>query len=628
MASLDPRDARASRMRGWLYIVWVFLFFMLAGLFASRRGHGVDPSSPSLQSNWFSLSSTWLSLTRSGSSDAFDGHPITKLMAQAEQNFKDKLSRQSKTLAEAVAEYKRRYGRSPPRGFDEWWTFAKLNDVKLIDEYDAIVEDLAPFWSMSSEIMRQRVHEAGQLPSIDLVRIENGEAIHVEIPRKWKDPEKGHRSLGFRRLMERYQHKLPNMDIPVNARAEGRVLVPWEYQQYSNITIRDTLEDFTPDWLGTGNVWEAYRRTCEPYAPARRLFSSYRNPHSEQPKRFLDAPDIVSDDFTFVENVETELDYCQWPWAHFTQGHFFSDWRTMSVLYPIMSPARAQGFSDIRIPSHYYLGKSSRYTYGYDPNNPEPKDIDDMEVPWDEKSDLIFWRGATTGGGSTPNGFSPNYQRHRFVRMTHENSVANYTIIHESPVKPGTYISTTVPAAKLNQDIMDVAFVNVVGSYPGGEAALRATHRFADSVPLGRHWSYKYLIDLDGMGYSGRFMALMASDSAVIKSTVYREFFSDWIEPWLHFIPLSSSYSEIYNIHAYFSGPSDATLEAANMTNASEVAAIRAKADAQLKKIARAGKQWKKSMARIVDMEAYVYRLVLEYARLWAEDRDAWNFEL
>src|ERR1700678_902930 len=40
---------------------------------------------------------------------------------------------------------------------------------------------------------------------------------------------------------------------------------------------------------------------------------------------------------------------------------------------------------------------------------------DPMEVPWEDKIDKIFWRGATTGGGSRPPGFSPHYQRHRYV---------------------------------------------------------------------------------------------------------------------------------------------------------------------------------------------------------------------
>ncbi|KIJ64914.1 glycosyltransferase family 90 protein [Hydnomerulius pinastri MD-312] len=558
-------------------------------------------------------------------------------MAEAEDKFRKLLEKQSKTLPEAVAEYKRRYGRDPPRGFDDWWQFAKENNVKLVDEFDGITEDLEPFWTLSGVEMRRRAYQVGQLPSIDLVRIQDGEVIDVQIEKAYKDTERGHRSLGFRRLLEKYQHKLPNMDFPINAKAEGRVLVPWEHTKYPNLTLQDSsggvtsmVGDFTPDWRGRGTVWDAYRRTCPPDTAARQLYSSYRNPNADRPKALLGPANPPSDTFSFSETVDDNLDFCQNPWAHYAQGHFFSDWRTIPVLYPVFSPAKARGFADIMIPSHYYHGQNKRYTYGWDAVNLEPKEIDDMEIPWDDKSEVIFWRGATTGGGNTPPGFSPSYQRHRFLRMAHESSSANYTIVHASPSNPGTFVSTTVPAKDLNNDIMDVAFVSAVGSYPGGDEALRQVHRFADAVPLGKHWSYKYLVDLDGMSYSGRFMAFMASDSATIKSTVYKEYFSDWLQPWLHYIPLSTSYSEIYNIHAYFSGPSKSTLEIANTTSpiTDGGKARKREGDEQLRKIAHAGKQWKKTIGRTVDMEAYVYRLCLEYARLWADDRDAMSFVL
>lgn len=34
--------------------------------------------------------------------------------------------------------------------------------------------------------------------------------------------------------------QLPDMDFAINARAEGRVLVPWEYRNYPNITRQES----------------------------------------------------------------------------------------------------------------------------------------------------------------------------------------------------------------------------------------------------------------------------------------------------------------------------------------------------------------------------------------------------
>lgn len=131
----------------------------------------------------------------------------------------------------------------------------------------------------------------------------------------------------------------------------------------------------------------------------------------------------TSDDFVFPDEVDDRYSFCDHPWAHNDQGHFFSDWRTIGALYPMFSPAKAPGYSDILIPSHYYFSPTKRYTYGYDPAHRQVHEIDAMDVPWEQKTDHIFWRGATTGGGSTPPGFLSRYQRHRYDPLRQTSSL-------------------------------------------------------------------------------------------------------------------------------------------------------------------------------------------------------------
>ncbi|KAF9254529.1 hypothetical protein L218DRAFT_886076 [Marasmius fiardii PR-910] len=553
-------------------------------------------------------------------------------MDDAERRFREKVNAQSKTLKEAVKEYQRRYKRFPPKGFDEWWEFAMKNNVVMVDEYDGLMRDMEPFYQLSGEEIRRRTAQVGTLPSINIVRVRRGRSRIVNLSKDFSDSELSARAQGFRNMLNRFVKKLPNIDFPINTKAEGRVVVPWEHQKYPELAPHDSNKGiehmlggpFIADWRGDGNVWEAWRRTCEPGSVARKLFSSVRDPFAQHPSSSSQTwshqrpPDFIFSNGTSYSN----LDFCQNPHSHYTQGHFFSDWRTIGALYPVFSPAKAKGFMDIKIPSHYYWGSTKGYTYGWDHVNMKLKEVDDLEVPWEDKLDKVFWRGATTGGGSTPAGFAPQYQRHRLVRMASrdEDSDEIKTIVHAN-TSSDKYVSAEVPISTLNSEIMDVAFVKAtnLGSYPGGLKGLMKQHRFAKSVPLGEHWSYRYLLDVDGMGYSGRFMAFLASDSVPVKNTVYEEFFSEWIEPWLHFIPLSSSYKEIYNIYAYFSGlPPSLRNSTSQYTDAGN----------RLRKIARAGKQWKQTIGRKEDMEAYVYRLALEYARLWNNDRDAMTFYL
>ena len=169
-------------------------------------------------------------------------HPIPKLMADARATFDTMLSRQSKTLDQAVAEYERRYSRKPPKGFDEWFKFAKDNDAVIIDEYDQLSRDLQPFWAFSGEEIRRRCIQVGFLPSVDLVRIENGTTRLIDVSKGFDDSEVGARAKGFRFMLERFEDRLPNMDFPINEKAEGRILVPWEERVYPNLTADSSGE--------------------------------------------------------------------------------------------------------------------------------------------------------------------------------------------------------------------------------------------------------------------------------------------------------------------------------------------------------------------------------------------------
>lgn len=141
---LNKEDKRAV-----IIFLCICVVFIQAGLYAGRRSIS-PPSTPRANGQW-TLSS--FSQPRA----VLKEHPIPQLMAEAEEKFKQLLSRQSTTLKRAVAEYKRRYGRNPPKGFDQWWDFARRHNVKIVDDYDAIFEDLSPFWDMSGEEFRTRV---------------------------------------------------------------------------------------------------------------------------------------------------------------------------------------------------------------------------------------------------------------------------------------------------------------------------------------------------------------------------------------------------------------------------------------------------------------------------------------
>jgi hypothetical protein len=85
-------------------------------------------------------------------------HPIKSLieLAAVQHETWESQAHRSKSLAEAAAHYRRRYKRDPPPNFDKWYNFAVTRNSIVIDDFDNIEEDLAPFSSFNPDDLRLR----------------------------------------------------------------------------------------------------------------------------------------------------------------------------------------------------------------------------------------------------------------------------------------------------------------------------------------------------------------------------------------------------------------------------------------------------------------------------------------
>jgi len=93
-------------------------------IYSERLPSSLFPSS-------FSSSASWT--TSGGIKIHKSKHPIDVLLQQGQEKFETMRDRQSKTLAQAVKEYKRRYGRLPPKGFEGWWSYAQERGTVFVD---------------------------------------------------------------------------------------------------------------------------------------------------------------------------------------------------------------------------------------------------------------------------------------------------------------------------------------------------------------------------------------------------------------------------------------------------------------------------------------------------------------
>lgn len=146
-------------------------------------------------------------------------HPILPLVTNARDSWSKKLKSQSTTFDRATKNYKARYGMTPPPGFDKWFAFATQGkNHSLVDEYDQLMADLKPYRSLAPQEIRRRTQELAQVPGISIVSIRNGVAQVHSKSGKWAP------ALAFQQMIGTFVRDLPDMDIAVNEKPEGRVL--------------------------------------------------------------------------------------------------------------------------------------------------------------------------------------------------------------------------------------------------------------------------------------------------------------------------------------------------------------------------------------------------------------------
>jgi len=236
---------------------------------------------------------------------------------------------------------------------------------------------------------------------------------------------------------------------------------------------------------------------------------------------------------------------------------------------------------------------------------------------WDSKINGLMWRGVASGGRNKAENWR-HFQRHRFVQMVNGTAVLNAEttrIRAETFDLPGwEFYNLKAPRNGYLGDWLstfaDAAFVNLL-CFPWEEQNDKGCsytgpyYEVRDGMEMSDMYAYKYLPDIDGNSFSGRYRGFLRSTSLPIKATIYDEWHDDRLFPWVHFVPMDNTFIDIYGILDYFEGYEG-----------------HGGHDDIAERIALEGKEWSEKVERREDMAIYTWRLLLEWARVCDDARD------
>lgn len=522
-------------------------------------------------------------------------HPVLQLLNTSKTAFDEFESRQSRTLGDAVTTYRNRYQLPPPPHFDQWYAFAKKRGAHIKDDYDTIHDSILPFWAVNPRTLRERTREAlGFDNGLIGVMIRDGSIVKID---GGGDGVQWHRE-ALESMLKGFIRWLPDMDLAFNIHDEPRVVLQSDDLERHVRAAKEQAAPISfarespknewskrPDDLGDGTRTKEYRTTrFNRFAHQPTWSNSRMSCPIDSAARSLNesAEDNLAayalQPLGFIHNTTALSDICNSPSLQRTFGFFDrpNAFNVVHDLFPVFSQSKMSSFQDILYPSPWYWADRARYD--------ESRDMD-----WENKQGTMFWRGSTTGGFSRDGGWRRQH-RQIFVQKINRPDKARI-LIRDTETNADQWVEKEIPRTD-TRDLFDVRFTYVGQCDPGDCDAQREYFAIADAVDMYDAFRYKYLLDIDGNAFSGRYYAFLLSNSLVYKLALFREWHDEWLKPWVHFVPLGLAGDEYVEIVRYFDRESEGQLQA--------------------KRLAEAGKHWAQKVLRKQDMEVWFFRLLLE----------------
>ncbi|KAF1958069.1 hypothetical protein CC80DRAFT_40187 [Byssothecium circinans] len=566
-------------------------------------------------------------------------HPIDYLIHEAKKTQKELLAKRTHDLGTTAEAYRKRRGRHPPPGFDKWFEYAKAHNAVIVEDFfDQIYHDLTPFGGLPAKQIRQH---AKQLPF--KISIRNKEMLEFQDDKNWMPI--------WHDMVKEIKDFLPDLDMPMNVMDEPRLIAPWEdinkyvqkeHESRTIVPTHNVIKELSPldvdkdegekveiEFISQGAYWDTARVACAPDSPSRSVPAA-TNFTGSPPYCKGEPGEQCSPDASiwlsykgYVSNWTAVKDPCLQPELRETHGSFIEplSQSTTRSLVPLFGGSKLPMNNDILIPPAMYWAKESLYATG-----------DTHGAGWEQKQSRLAWRGGATGGKHHKDNFS-RFQRLRFIALMNGTQVrqAQLAAEAESPsfkLQPyQDYLGTAGQHMDLGawlDKIADVGFTDLLCSIKHEDKDDRSCpyldpyFQLVKGIPLEKMYDFKYLPDIDGNSFSGRYLTFLRSASLPIKATVYSEWHDSRLVPWAHFVPMHNSFVDIYGILKYFIGSTKITAKGKLVTENGH--------DKEAKELALAGQDWANKVLRSEDMLIYVMRLLLEFARICDDKRDSLGF--
>ena len=616
---------------------------------------------------------------------SFEKHPLTKLFYEARvatDRWRVRASI-SNSVPVAVREYRERYGRDPPANFDIWYEFAKQRKSLVLDDFSQVGADILPFWGMSPEKIRKDIGRLAGVPGIVIISIQDGiPSCHVPASLLRHKPVVDE----LVDMIRGFSKHLPDMKVALNLLDQPRSLAHWgDVKRFTKAARQrhKNLGKLLPKRAETSNPADEPDAPPPPPPPSDLVLRQQNQPRSIQALRQMtaitcppgsplragihwDNRDLCMScvrphsrgDHQFLSDWQRAQSVCHQPDLLRLHSFYISppDYFPFQELLPVFSRSKTDRYNDILIPL----------------NRTRTTKLADDGRDFDKKRKKLFWRGrvAKTPGGKEKADLLYGGHQERLVHMLNNatgpsSSSAAAAGLEEKTtlLLPGVsldpkkkkFVYEQVPTAEINELLpIDVGFIETADfdeahAREFGRVGGRGTVAASQAAPAGEqeHYdvhplAYQYVLVMDPAESSSSsnsdddggaprdvdfVQVLRSRGTAPLYASIFKEWYSERLVPWVHFVPVDVRLHALHSTLAYLmgirkkSGPLDPVT-----VNGREVQMLGRPEDG--KWVAEQGQRWADQVMRREDAEVYLFRLLLEWGRVCDDGRDEGGFVL
>jgi hypothetical protein len=462
------------------------------------------------------------------------------------------------------------------------------------------------------------------------VRVENGTVLYHVASRGWQDDVDVVESLTS--MMAEFAHHLPDMQIAVNldnlpevlapasemarlrkrgkqlrgGRLSGRATVPDTTNEAGGAQLGDQVQSLIERQQAKSNLdYVSFHEAMGAACGSKTAWHS----NGGNVRDFCSACANPQSVGQFVLDEEKSMDICHQPDIMHLHSFPMADrgvtaWKT---LMPVFSRSKSSSFGDILIPLPYPA------------NIQQEQDTGAMFVG---KKDALYWRGRYDH-------IVPDHEHMhggQQARLAHviNNASATEEVVMLLPTASNEdrFSYERVKAKDISSVLPFDVGINDFGECERRQSKCGPVQQEFGSKPSSRPLENRYVLCLDDRdGPTSDTLPTLRSTSIPFIATIFREWYTERLLPWLHYVPIDLRYHGLHSTLAYFAG-----LDDRGAVNGRDIVMIGKMQDAEW--IAEQGKRWADKALRREDMQIYLFRLLLEWGRIIDDRRDELGFVL